>query len=218
MERTMQKINVILMMLFIVSCAVKEEPLKTFTAEQVTDSNVFSFVSVTVKVNPNLNYSDISGSIKKRKKWQDPTKREFHMFASPMENKIVLIETHTRTQPDSFQSSRGELTKNKEVIQRGSKLIAGETWELYTRSLPEFDEYILNAFSQKKIRMEQYRCGLEIGIAREIDRFNRIYVRYIKGMEQCQSLPQNGSILNDEQLRLMRVFAGELEETITVSG
>lgn len=213
----MRKIEAVLIVVIILGCTVKEEPLKTFTALQITEDNVFSYSSVQVKVNPNLDYLNISGNIKKNKKWNDPTKRKFHIFTRPGINKIVLLEMHTRNRPHTFQGSIEDLTKNMAVIQKGSKPIAGRTWEIFTRALPEFPEYILSAISQKGISIEQYGCGLEIGVATTLDRFSRIYISYIKGIEECQSLPQNGSILSHEQLSLIQEFVNQFDEDITIS-
>ncbi len=214
----MRKIEAILLTVIILGCTAKEDHLKTFTARQVTEDNDFSYGSVQVKINPKINYLNISGTIKKKKNWADPTKREFHIFTSPGINKIVLIEIYTRDRPHAFQASEGsKLMENMAVIQGGSKLVAGKTWELYTRALPEFPEYILSAISQRGISTEPYRCGLEIGVARELDRFTRIYISYIKGIEDCQSLPQNGSNLSNDQLKLMQDFADQFDENITIS-
>lgn len=147
----------------------------------------------------------------------DPTKREFHIFTHPGINKIVLIETHTRGHSNAFQVPQDELTKNMAVIQKGRKPIDGRTWEVYIRALPEFPAQIFGAVRQKGISIEQYRCGLEIGVGRLIDRYHRIYIRYIQGVNECQALPQNGSVLSDEQIRFIREFANQFDENITIS-
>ena len=215
----MRKIEAILMAVIILGCTMKEEPIKTFTAHQVTDDNIFSYGSVAVKVNPNLDYLNISGTIKKDETGisNDPTIREFYIFTRPGSNKIVLVETHTRNYPHPFQLPQDELIKNMAVIQKGTKPIDGKAWEVYTRALPEFPAQILSAVVQKGIHMEPFPCGLEIGAAKVIDRFHRIYVRYIKGVSECKTLPQNGSILSDEQLRSIREFANQFDENITIS-
>jgi len=100
------------------------------------------------------------------------------------------------------------------VIQKGKKNIAGKSWEIYTRALPKFPEQILKAVRQKGISIEQYRCGLEIGLGRVIDRFNRIYIGYIEGSNNCSELPQNDSLLNEKQLQLIRRFADHFFCTI----
>lgn len=213
----MRKLVTILIWVLFLGCAVKEEPLKTFTSRQVTEENVYSYGPVEVKVNPKLDYYNISGNIEKNKRWDDPTVREFNIFTRTGINKIVLIETHTRRLPNSFQPARERLTENMEVIQKGSKPIAGKTWEVYTRALPEFPEDILSAVKQKGINIEGYSCGLEIGVAREIDRFSRIYVSYIEGAKDCQTLPQNGGFLDDAQIRLLQGFANRFDENIKIS-
>lgn len=196
-----------------------EERVKTFTARQVTEDNVFSYGSVYVKINPDLKYMNISGSIKIEimGELSTPTKKEFHIFTRPGLNKIVLIETHTRSHPHTFQQPHDDLTKKMATIQKGKKPIDGKTWEVYIRALPEFPEQILSAVRQKGINIEQYRCGLEIGVGRMINRFNRIYISYIKGVKECKTLPQNGSILSDEQIRLIREFANQFDENVTIS-
>ena len=215
----MRKIEAILMALIILGCMMKAEPVKTFTAYQVSEDNIFSYGAIAVKVNPNLDYLSISGTIKKAETGvsDDPTKREFHIFTRPGINKIVLIETHTRSISNPFRLPQDEMTKNMAVIQKGTKPIDGRAWEVYIRALPEFPAQIISAAGQKGIRMEPYRCGLEIGAAKVIDRFHRIYVRYIKGVSECKTLPQNGSILSDEQLRSIREFANQFDENITIS-
>ena len=208
----------ILIAVIFIGC-IKDEPIKSFTAHQVIQDNVFIYGSVQVKVNPNLDYLKISGSVEKEKFGitNDPTKREFHIFTRPGINKIVLIETHTRNHPHTFQQPRANLTKNMAVIQKGTKPIAGQTWEIYIRALPVFPEQIFNAVRQKEIRIEPYGCGLEIGVAKGIDRFGRIFVSYIKGINECATLPQNGEPLNDEQIRLIREFANQFDENVTIS-
>ena len=215
----MRKIQALLIAVIIAGCVTKEEPVKMFTAQRVTADNVFSYGSVEVKVNPNLDYLNISGSIKKDKKGvsNDPTKREFHIFTRPGINEIVLIETHTRSHPNPFKLPQDEVTKNIAVIQKGRKPFDGKTWEVYIRSLPEFPETILSAVRQKGIRIEQFRCGMEIAVAKMLDRFSRIYIRYLKGVEECKTLPQNGSTLSDEQIRFIREFANQFDENITIS-
>ena len=110
-----------------------------------------------------------------------------------------------------------DLTKKMAVIQKGTKPIDGRTWEVYVRALDEFPAYILNAVRQKGIRIEPYRCGLEIGLARVIDRFSRIYISYIEGSNNCSELPQNDSLLNDKQLQMIRRFADQYDKNVTIS-
>ena len=195
-----------------------EERVKTFTARDASEENVFSYGSVYVKVNPDLKYTNVSGNIKIEimGKLSTPTKRDFHIFIRPGLDNMVLIETHTRSHPHTFEQHQ-DLTKNMTTIQKGKKPIDGKIWDVYTRAHPRFPEQILSAVRQEGIRIEPYRCGLEIGVVRVINRFNRIYVRYIKGFDDCQGLPQNGSILSDEQIRLIREFAKQFDENITIS-
>jgi hypothetical protein len=212
-------IKAILILLIIVGCATKEEPVKTFTASQVTEGNVFSYGSVKVKANSDLEYLYVSGSINKDKIGvsNDPTKREFHIFTRPGINQIVLIETHTRSHPNTFRQYQEELTKNLSTISKGRIPIDGKTWETYIRALPEYPKQIFNAIRQEGIRIEPYRCGLEVGSVRAIDRFHRIYIKYIKGVTKCETLPQNGSVLSHEQMRLVRELANQFNENITIS-
>lgn len=212
----MRKLAILLIIVLILGCMVKES-VKTFTPDKVTEDNVVIYGSVEVQVNPNLDYLNISGNTEKNKRWDDPTKRKFNLFTRSGINKIVLIETHTRRLPNSFKPAQDSLTKNMAVIQRGSRPIAGKTWEVYTRALPEFPDSILSAVKQNGISIAPYRCGMEIGVARELDRFSRIYVRYFEGSKECQMLPQNGSILNDAQLRLLQGFVSRFDENITIS-
>ena len=208
-----------MIMLTFISCVFwGEEREKTFTARQISDENVFSYGSVYVKVNPELGYTNISGNIKVEimGELSKPTKREFHIFARPGIDKLVLIETHTRTQPHTFDPHR-DITKKMSTIQKGKKPVDGRTWDVYVRSHPQFPEQILDAVRQKGILMKRYRCGLEIGAARVINRYNRIYVSYIKGFEECREVPQNNSVLSNDQIRLIREFANEFEENITIS-
>ena len=205
--------------LIIAGCALfGEERVKTFSARQVTEENVFSYGSVFVKVNPDLKLMNISGDIRIEVMGElsTPTQKEFHIFTRPELNKIVMIETHTRNHPHTFEQRR-DLTKRMAVIQKGRKPIDGKTWEVYVRALPEFPEQILSAVRQEGIRIEQYQCGLEIGVAKVIDRFKRIYVSYIRGEKDCAMLPQNQSVLSKQQIRLIREFASEFDENITIS-
>ena len=191
---------------------------KTLTARQVTEKNEFSYGAVSVKVNRELNYMNISGDIKVEimGKVSTPTKREFHIFARSGSDNIVFIETHTRDDPHTFDQGK-DLTKKMNTIQKGKKTIDGKTWEVYIRSHPQFPEQILSAVRQKGIRLDKYRCGLEIGVARAINRYNRIYVSYFKGVDDCQGLPRNGSVLSSSQLRLIREFAGQFDKNITIT-
>ena len=213
------KIKVILLLVIIVGCTTKEEPVKTFTARQVVEGNVFSYGSIKVRVNSDLDYLNVSGSVKKDKfgVLNDPTIREFHIFTRPGKNMTVLIETHTRRYPDTFQKSHHELTKKISAISRGRKPIDGQIWEVYVRALPEFPEQIISAVRQKGIRIEPYRCGLEIGAARAVDRYRRIYISFIRGVNECQTLPRNDSILSDEQARSVRELSNQFDEHITIS-
>jgi hypothetical protein len=215
----MRKIESILMALIILGCIMKEESVKTFTAHQVSENNIFSYGSVTVKINPDHDYLNISGTIVKDDKSvsNDPTTREFYIFTRSDSNKIVLVETHTRGNQNPFRLPQDELMQDVPVIQKGRKSIDGKTWEVYTRALPEFPAQILSAVRQKGIRIEQYRCGLEIGVGKLLDRYRRIYIRYIKGIDKCETLPQNGGILSDDQLRSIREFANHFDENITIS-
>jgi hypothetical protein len=215
----MRKIEAILMAVVILGCLMKEEPVKTFTAVQVTKDNIFSYGSVAVKVNPNLELLNISGTIKKAETGvpNDPTIRDFYIFTRPGSDKIVLIETNTRGNQNPFQLPQDELMKYIPVIQKGQKPIDGRLWEIYIRALSEFPEQISSAVRQKGIRIEPYRCGLEIGAGKALDRFHRIYIKYIKGVDKCQTLPQNGGVLSDEQLQSIRELANQFDENITIS-
>lgn len=190
---------------------------KTFTARQVTEDNVFSYGSVVVKVNPDLRYMNISGNIKIEimGKVSGPTKREFHLFTRPGIDDIVFIETHTRSSPNTFDQSQN-ITKKMEAIQKGQKPIDGKTWEVYVRSHFQFPEQIVSAARQKGVLIDKYRCGLEIGVARLINRYNRVYVSYLKGLNDCKALPENESVLSDEQIRMIRDFSRQFDENITI--
>ena len=93
--------------------------------------------------------------------------------------------------------------------------MAGQIWEVYTRS--EFPENIVSATKQKGIQIEPFSCGLEIGVARELDRFSRIFISYIEGLKECRKLPQNGGHLNDAQIRLLQDFVSRFDENITIT-
>ncbi len=195
-----------------------EDRVKTFTARGVTEENVLSYGSVFVKVNPDLDYSNVSGDIIVEIMGQKdkPSKREFHIFARSGSNRIVFIETHTRNHPNTFIENR-DLTKKMQAIQKGNKSIDGKTWAIYVRALPEFPQQILSAVRQQGIEIESFRCGLEIGVARTINLQNRIYISYIRGEKQCDQLPANGGVLNDRQVRLVREFAAEFDANISIS-
>ena len=212
----MRKLVILIISAVFLGCAPTNKPVKTYTSLKVSEENVLSFASVDVIVHPELD-QQISGHIKKDKKWDDPTKREFHIFTHPGTSKIVLIETHSRRLPNSFQASQDRLFKHKAVIQKGSKHMAGQTWEVYTRALSEFPENVVSAIKQKGIRMGSYSCGLELGVARELDRFSRIFISYIEGLKECQTLPRNGSHLNNAQIRFLQDFVSRFDENITIT-
>ena len=195
-----------------------EEREKTLTARHVARENTFSYQSVQVNVNPEFNYQNISGDIKIEimGKLSTPTKREFHIFTHSGINRIVFIETHTRNHPHTFEQPQ-DLTKNMATIQKGKKQINEKTWDVFVRAHPQYPEQILSAFRQTGIHIKPYRCGLEIGVGRVINRFNRIYISYIKGIDECRDLPQNGSTLSDSQLKMVREFAGQFDENIKIS-
>jgi len=195
-----------------------EKREKIYTVRQVTEDNVLLFSSVSVKINPDLKYKNISGGIKVEIMGQasSPTKREFHIFTRPGLDNIVFIETHTRNHPHTFDQSQ-DLTKKMDTIQKGRKPIDGKPWYVYVRSDPQFPEQILNAVKQEGIRMKQYQCGLEIGVARVIDPNSRIYIRYYRGVDDCQGLPENGRLLSDTQIQMIRKLALQFEENITIS-
>ena len=215
----MRKIEALLMTLVIFGCLMKAEPVKTFTALRVTEDNVLSYDSVAVKVNPNLDYFNISGTVEKTiiGVSDDPTIRQFYLFTRPGSDKLILIETNTRDDSHPFRLPQDDVVQNMPVIQKGRKPIDGKSWEVYVRALPEFPEHILDAVRQKGISVEPYRCGLEIGVGKVLDRFHRIYVKYIRGQTECKTLPQNGGILSDEQIRSIREFSNEFDENITIS-
>jgi hypothetical protein len=208
----------IVMVIFMGCVFWGEKREKILTARQVTEENEFSYGSVTVKLNPDLIYKNISGNIKIEimGKVSTPTKREFHIFSHPGIDNIVFIETHTRSHPHTFDQSR-ELTKKMVTIQKGKKPIDGKTWDVYVRSHPQFPEQILSAASQEGVRMKKYRCGLEIGVARTVNRQNRIYISYLRGVDDCQGLPQNGSVLSGNQVKMLREFSEQFNENITIS-
>ena len=160
----------------------------------------------------------ISGNIKIEimGKVSTPTKRKFHIFTRPGMDTIVFIETHTRNHPHTFDQSQ-DLTKKMVTIQKGTKPIDGKTWDVYVRAHPQFPEQLLSAVEQEGIQIKQYRCGLEIGVGRVINRYNRIYVSYLKGVDDCQGLPQNGSVLSDNQLKMIREFSQQFDANITIS-
>ena len=195
-----------------------EKREKTFAAREVTEENEFIYGSVWVKINPELKSLEISGDVEVKimDRLSQPTQREFHIFTRPGMNKMVVIEIHTRNHPHTFDEFK-ELTKKMAVIQKGTKLIDGQSWEVYIRALPEFPEQILSALRQKKIRIREYRCGLEIGAAKQIDRQSRIYISYIKGIEECAKLPQNGGVLNKSQIQTIREFTKQFDANITIT-
>ena len=212
----MRKFIIFIITAVFFGCTTTTEPVKTYTASKVSKENVLSFASVDVFVHPDL-YHHISGRIKKEKAWDDPTRRDFSIFTHPGMNRIVLIETHSRRLPDSFQAAQDRLFKHKVVLQKGSKRMAGQTWEVFTRSFYEFPENIIGPIKQEGIRMESYSCGLEMGVARELDRFSRIFISYIEGLKECQTLPPNASHLNNAQIRLLQDFVSRFDENITIS-
>ena len=195
-----------------------EDRVKSFTVQQVSEENVLAYGPVFVKINPDLQYSDISGDIKVEIMGQEdkPTKKKFHIFTRSGSNRMVFIETHSRSHPHTFIENR-VLTKNMIAIQKGTKSIDGKRWELYVRALPEFPEQLLSAVWQKGIRMESYRCGFEIGVARTITSNNRIYISYIRGEKDCKTLPPNGGVLNDRQIQQVREFAALFDANISIS-
>ncbi|CAB1071687.1 hypothetical protein D1AOALGA4SA_1319 [Olavius algarvensis Delta 1 endosymbiont] len=190
---------------------------KTLSARQVTSENLFSFGSVSVIINPELPYTNISGDIKIEimGKVSTPTKREFHLFTRPGIDNMVYIETHKRNYPHTFDQSK-ELTAKMIAIQKGRKPIDGETWDVYVRSHPQFPEQILSAARQKGVPLERYLCALEVGVARATNRYSRIYISYFKGVEDCGRLPRNGSVLSSDQVNMIRNFARQFEENITI--
>ena len=212
-------LNLPIIVLILTGCVFWGETReKTFMAHQVTEENVFSYGSVYVKINPDQKYKNISGSIKVEimGELSKPTRREFHIFARPGLNNFVLIETHTRNSPHTFKEPQ-DILKNMKTIQNGKKSIDGKIWDVYIRALPQFPEQLSNAARQQGIQIKPYGCGLEIGVARVINRFNRIYVSYIKGVDECAELPQNNSVLSDDQLKMIRAFANQFDENITIS-
>jgi len=212
-------LRVPIVMLIFMGCTFWGETReKTLTARQVTEENDFSYGSVSVKLNPDLNYMNISGNIKIEimGNVSTPTKRKFHIFTRPGIDNIVFIETHTRNNPHTFDPAK-ELTKKMVTLQKGKKTIDGKTWEVYIRSHPQFPEQILSAVRQKGVPIDKYRCGLEIGVARVINRYNRIYISYFKGVDDCQGLPHNGSVLSSSQIRMIREFAGQFDKNIAIT-
>ena len=212
-------LSMAMVLLMVMGCVFWGETReKTLTARQVTEDNVFSYGSVTVKIKPDFSYKNISGNIRIEimGKISTPTKRDFHIFTRPGGDKIVFIETHTRSNPHTFDQTQN-ITQKMETIQKGQKPIDGKTWEVYVRSHPRFPEQILSAARQKGVLIAQYRCGLEIGVARVTNRYNRIYISYFKGLNDCQALPQNGSVLNDNQIEMIRKFSQQFDENITIS-
>lgn len=215
----MRKIEALLMALVILGCVTKEEPVKTYTALRVSEDNILSYGSVAVKVNPNLDYFNISGTVEKTIKGVagDLTAREFYLFTRPGLDKIILIETNTRGNSHPFRLPQDEVVQNMPVIQKGRKPINGKSWDVYIRALPEFPAQILSAARQKGVGIEQYRCGLEIVVGKVLDRFHRIYIKYIEGQTDCQTLPQNGGVLSDHQIRSIRDLASQFDADITIS-
>lgn len=195
-----------------------EDRVKTFSARRVTEDNVLSYGPVFVKVNPDLQYSNVSGDIKVEimGKLDKPTRKEFYIFTRSGSNQMVFIETHTRNHPHTFEANR-DPTKNMAAIQKGAKNIDGKPWSSYVRALPEFPEQILNAVRQEGLRIESFRCGLDIGVAKTVNRFNRIYISYIRGEKECEKLPRNGGVLDDRQIRLIRDFAAQFDANVTIS-
>lgn len=214
----MRKLAGIVMAVIMLGCAIKEQAATTVTDSQIED-NIFFYGSVTVKVNQKLTYYDITKNmaIDTKREANIVTRKEFHIFTRAGTNKLVLIETHTRISPHTFRQSIHNLTHKMAAIQKGKKPIDGNIWEVYIRALPKFPEQIANALRAKGIRFEPYGCGLEIGICRVISRFRRIYVSYIEGSNNCSELPQNGSVLSDQQIQMIRKFSNQFDENITLA-
>jgi hypothetical protein len=205
--------------LILAGCAFFGEQRKeTFNAQNVTKDYELDYGSVHVKVNPALKYMNVSGRIKIeiRGHSSDLTKREFHLFARPGLENMVLIETNTRNIFNPFQQPQ-DLIKDMQTIQQGKKRIDGKMWDVYVRALPEFPEQILSAARQQGVQIKQYPCGLEIGARRLINSQMRIYVSYIKGFDDCRGLPQNDGTLSDRQLKMIREFSRQFDKNITIS-
>jgi hypothetical protein len=215
----MRKMGFILVAAVIAGCLMNTEPVKIFTASGVVKDNSFTFAAVAVHVNPDLDYFNISGTVKKEVLGvsNDLTQREFYLFARPGSDKMVLIETQTRGQSHPFRLPQDDVFINMPVIQSGSKPIDGKPWAIYVRALPEFPEQIISAAEQKGIHIKRFACGLEIGVGKVVDRYHRIYIKYIMGRTDCQTLPQNGGVLSEAQLRTIREFSGQFDENITIS-
>lgn len=213
-------LSIPIVMLTLMGCVFWGETReKTLTAHQVTEKNVFSYGAVSVKVNPDLKYVNISGKIKIEimGKVSTPTKRKFHIFTGSDSDKLVFIETHTRNHPHTFDQSQN-LTKKMDAIQKGRKPIGDKIWDVYVRSHPQFPEQILSVVRQEGIRIKPYRCGLEVGVARVINPNNRIYISYLRGVvDDCRELPQNGSVLSDSQIQMIRQLTHEFEENVSIS-
>ena len=205
--------------LLLASCTFwGEKRTKTFNARDLTEDNTIFYDSVIVTVNPNLKYKKVSGNVDVQIQDQSggPTKREFHIFARPGLANMVLVETHSRNVFNPFQQPQ-DLTKKMKTIQKGRKPIDGKTWDVYIRALHEFPEQILSATAQKGVGVKQYECGLEIGVRRLLNSQHRIYVSYIKGLDDCQDIPLNGSILSDQQRQMIREFADQFEANVSIS-
>ena len=58
-------ISMLLALMILSGCKLfGEDRVKTFTAQQVTEENVFSYGPIWVRINPDLQYSNVSGDIK----------------------------------------------------------------------------------------------------------------------------------------------------------
>ena len=211
--------SILLLGQLLAGCALwGEERSKTFEVRDIAEENIVSFGPVRVAVNPDRKYMNLSGDIDVQIQGQSggPSIRKFNLFVRPGLANMVLVETHRRNVFNPFQQPQ-DLTKDMKTIQKGRKPIDGKTWDVYIRALYDFPEQILSVVEQKSVQIKQYECGLEIGARRLIDSQHRIYVSYIKGIDDCQGLPLNDSLLSDKQRRMIRKFTNQFEANVSIS-
>ena len=207
-------------LLVLIGCTTKGELLETGSYCQVTKDNVLTYGPAVVKViNPSFEYFKASERLKLLAEGISDAnvKKEYHMFAIENFDKGVVILTQTIRNPHTFWRHDFDLYKNTKAIDKGKIEIDKKTYYYGIRYIDRFPKPMLVALKEKGINVEKFRCGLEKGVCRALNRFKMMCVYYVEGLYDCHGLSNNSDLINNQKRQIVQEFAGRFNKNITIT-
>jgi hypothetical protein len=206
-------------LLVLVGCTTKGGPFESGSYCQVTNDNVLTYGPAAVKVNPSFEYLKTSERLELLAEdvVDANVKKEYHMFAMEDFDKGVVIVTQTMRNPQTFWRHDFDMYQNVKAIDKGKIEIDKNSYYSGIRYFDRFPQPMLAAFEKKGINVEKFRCGLEKGVCRALNRFKMMCVYYVERLSDCHGLSNDSNLISDQQRKSVREFADRFNKNITIT-